>query len=208
MTWTRGTLELPEWPQHSGVDAVIAEHQRGARAAQVQAEIRETLVARGVIPASWLERIYKYSSKQSIAGRSRFQHAAVMVLARDAARACAADALAASLFGPPEYSVIWTTASHIRFIRSGYYRGSQASIGISVEGLWRTPNLVFLRMPPLVRASTLRGFLKAYELAYPAWMPLLDLGVMPWLLERGNHKFCALVCNDTPPQVQFCNYVG
>ena len=53
--------------------------------------MRETLVARGVIPASWMERIYKHSSKQSIAGRSRFQHSAVMVLARDAARACAAD---------------------------------------------------------------------------------------------------------------------
>ncbi len=171
--------------------------------------MREALVARGVIPASWMERIYKHSSKQSIAGRSRFQHAAVMVLARDAARACAADALAASLFGPTEYSVIWVTASHIDLTRSALFwrEAPGEQIGITMNGLWSARGVVFLRMPPLLDATNLRGFLKAYEFAYPSWMPLLDLGVMPWLVQCGNHKFCALLCNDTPPGILFRDYV-
>lgn len=194
---TEGTL-LPAWPQNPAVSQLQREvcDDAGAvaRPKVLEAQVREALVARGFIPAEWLERIYKVSPASSCVGRIRMRHTALLTLAHDPQRATQAERIALEVLAPLDAPIVWVACS------SDLYMHLVNSAGVVAPliawNLWSGDHgtLAMIQRPEIYAATDADSLCYLYKEANPTWAPLFDLGVMPWPVEFRGRRVVALVC--------------
>jgi len=205
---TYGVRLKMQWPQTPAIASVLVDYPRVSPASY--SEIREALVSRGIIPAEWAARPdVNWGSEREPPAMSAI---AALTLASDPHRVQTVEMLLPALLGN-ERRFFWAPFGTLPLHRardgsSHLYIGEFGSTDIQV------------RMPPLMGANDAHGLLQNYVIAHPEWEPLLDLGVMPWLVKTTYPRtylgdrlrfwsktpsvdMCMLVCSTNPVSLRF-----
>lgn len=190
---------LRAWPETPAVASVLADYPRGRPAAH--SEIREALVSRGIIPAEWATRPdVNWGPERAPPAMSAI---AALTLANDPHRVQTVEMLLPALLGT-EQRFFWAPFGKLPLHRardgnSPLYIGEFGSTDIQV------------RMPQLMGANDVHELLENYVVAHRSrWKPLLDLGVMPWLVTTTYPRTCLgdrLRIWSTTPSLDMCMLV-
>lgn len=167
------------------------------------AAMRESLVARGVMPAEWLSRAFKGrlpSFKDTDEFTPSFiHHDAMYVLMHDPARVLAAEAIARSIFAPLKPRFIWTTAYQVRVTVNYIYTIPEqatvlplSTVATLAQGVSGTPTACRLRRD--IASWDAKSFYAVRREAHPEYEPLMELGVYPWVIELPEHYIVSLLC--------------
>ena len=202
-----GEFKLP-WPCNRAISAELCAIRETVRADRLHwkvrdAAMRESLVARGVMPAEWLSRAFKgrlpsFKNTDEFAP-SFIQHDAMYVLMHDPARVLAAEAIARAIFAPLKPRFIWTTAQSVRLTVNYVYTvpplattAPKSTVVPMAQGVTGTPAVA--RLIQDVVSWDVSSYLQFYQSDHHAYAPLRALGVFPWVIAHPEHPIVSLQC--------------
>jgi hypothetical protein len=178
---------------------------------KVALEVCEALVARGLAPEEWLDRLYPDSHPSQPPGseRIRIHPDAFPTLAQDPQRMLAVEALVKARVGAWDVPIIWAAPPCIEVFRTRSITQTEPDDGggpwLAVRNV-AAPGLTTVFWSSLPQASYIhdpkslawvgrdaRKFLKYYREAFQELAPVFDSGVMPWICAQGILRV-VLVC--------------
>lgn len=171
-----------EWPRDPQVSAIqtelAAEPENTTLGPKFRAELRERLYARGIVPEDWLTRAYDRRAALSRA-EGLIEHKAFVHLAHAPQRMVTAEKFARTLFKDAHFAG-WVSPDEVHIIGDVDPYRPESVTSFFVHGI-HPQHIVQLWLDELV-CNDWATFFEAVRREYPAWNPLFELGVVPWLV--------------------------
>lgn len=217
-------LPLPWFGDESrwrDIQALKSEVHRESRAPKKRDDaFIEAAVARGYIADGWHERVFRGIPKTpDTFGLPLIHQSALVPLACNPAGMMAAESIARSIFH--KRHLLWSAASIVdiaafvkptprssdsmatAYMQQVLSRGSarrpriQHTLSAGIVR-WQRRSTALVGLDHYLTAQSAVAFWYRLSTAHPEWVPLLDLGVVPWLVDAPERYKVVLLCPETP----------
>lgn len=176
-----------------------------------RAALIEALIARGIVPDEWSQRVFRGCPKSagrskhlSIADPALIHHTAVSTLSTDLPRMLAAESIARVLF--PTQQLLWAGATRVdvaTFVKLSQRRAQRVAY-VRAHGVcrWLRCSVRLCDLDSFQCYADAPQFVARLKLKYPEWAPLFALGVFPWECAYDKASRVVLMCPETARGVQ------
>lgn len=202
-----------DMPRLSEIRTLVPTIARETRSRKKRGDaLIEAAVARGYIADGWHERVF-YGIPKTPAGPGLplIHQSALVPLICNPAGMQAAESLARSIFGARH--LLWSAATIVDvavFVQPTARRRYQAATPRGARGAriahtsasgvmrWLRASVLLTGLDTYRTANTASEFWARLRDTHRDWAPLLDMGVVPWMVRCFEHTKVVLMCPETP----------